>query len=439
MKFNHSDSNENPVFLPEKTYYTVLKDCCIHQEKKVFQAFFQTFLSNSKTTEESKGTMVYSIIDKCERFILQTIDWRIAGLNITPQRIVSSFLHANYIIPNKNIKRMWRSEIDDKIVANVDNTNIKQFKEENSKILYEMLVEFMMFNDEEILYSPDILAISSIIMTIAKTMTLSNHYSFEYFFNCLKEYCKYDVIKDIKIKSKVMSCLRLFRNKQSEYTPYFSDDEDNKDDTFWHNIDILMERHKDECDVTELFHWNVQGNNNNSNHTPIRKYNITDSNNVKRTVTGLNFKTQTIERNIKKSKPERPFLIKQKKINTNVPRPYATKRERQRERERMRQTRIPLSKVSRKKRKYEDLSILKSVDRTDTTESSSLWSSRSHSLHQLNHMNNVNPLFYRATQKNNKKTDIDSNLPPKKRQTRTKAYRQVMKAREKNSKRSKRK
>ena len=178
-----------------------------------------------------------------------------------------------------------------------------------------------------------------------------------------------------------------------------------------------MERHKDECDVTELFHWNVQGNNNNSNHTPIRKYNITDSNNVKRTVTGLNFRTQTIERNIKKSKPERPFLIKQKKINTNVPRPYATKRERQRERERMRQTRIPLSKVSRKKRKYEDLSILKSVDR----------------MHQLNH------IFYRPAQKNNKKTDIDSNLPPKKRQTRTKAYRQVMKAREKNSKRSKRK
>ena len=107
----------------------------------------------------------------------------------------------------------------------------------------------------------------------------------------------------------------------------------------------------------------------------------------------------------------------------------------------MRQTRIPLSKVSRKKRKYEDLSILKSVDRTDTTESSSLWSSRSHSLHQLNHMNNVNinPLFYRPTQKNNKKTDIDSNLPPKKRQTRTKAYRQVMKAREKNIKHSKRK
>ena len=132
-------------------------------------------------------------------------------------------------------------------------------------------------------------------------------------------------------------------------------------------------------------------------------------------------------------------MLKQKKINTNVPRPYATKRERQRERERMQQTRIPLSNVSRKKRKHEDLSILKSVDRTDTTESSSLWSSRSHSLHQLNHMNNVNPLFYRSTQKNNKKTDIDSNLPPKKRQTRTKAYRQVMKAREKNSKRSKRK
>eukprot|EP00942_MAST-04A_sp_MAST-4A-sp1_P013697 g13697.t1 len=192
-----------------------------------------------------------------------------------------------------------------------------------------------------------------------------------------------------------------------------------------------MERHKDECDVTELFHWNVQGNINNSNHTPVTKYNITDSNNVKRTVTGLNFTTQTVERNIKKSKPERPFLIKQKKINTNVPCPYATVHEHQRQRGRMRQTHIP--KVSRKKRKYEDYSILKSNDRTDTTEPSSLWSSRSHSLH------NVNPLFYRPTQKNNKKADIDSNLPPKKHQTRTIAYRQMMKALEKNSKRSKRK
>ena len=159
------------------------------------------------------------VMSRCEKFILKTIDWRIAQI-ITPQTLLSIFIHHEYVsVENCITIRAYTSDEDihdrySRVITTAP--TMKTFQTISTQILYDALIgsyEFAM-------YSPEIVAISATIIAIGRMESLS-HTTCPKFLEKLKLHCNYDVINNKTIFTSLKSCLNAFRQMYCSPNPNF--------------------------------------------------------------------------------------------------------------------------------------------------------------------------------------------------------------------------
>ena len=149
------------------------------------------------------------VMERCEKFVLNTIGWRIAQIT-TPQTLLSIFLYHKYVKVENSMAigaHTNNENIHDRYARVIMTTpTMKTFQDISTKILNDALI----CSQELAIYSPDILAISATIIAIGRMESLA-HTTCPNFLEKLKLYCNYDVINNRSIFMNLKSCLNAFR------------------------------------------------------------------------------------------------------------------------------------------------------------------------------------------------------------------------------------